>query len=222
MKKVFSILALAAFFTAAFNANAQLSINVGYAPVTLASETTVAGTTTNSELKMNGFFAGLNYNMNLTGDIYLSVGAQARYNLKTEGDTANLIGLVSVSGESKQTQLLIDVPVLLNYKFDVTNDISLSIFAGPTISYALMGNTHTTGSASILGIGGGTSNDYDWYGDDSNNERIDVSGTFGLELIYQQVKLFGGYRVGFMDLNKNDNVKTTSSGIFFGFGYLFE
>ncbi|MCR5192408.1 MAG: hypothetical protein K6D59_03800 [Bacteroidales bacterium] len=31
-------------------------------------------------------------------------------------------------------------------------------------------------------------------------------------------KLFGGYRIGLTDLNTNENIKTTSKGLFIGLG----
>ena len=56
-------MAVAACMLFAGKANAQLTLNVGYAPTTLTY--TYGGNDT--KMDMNGFFVGANYNINLTG-----------------------------------------------------------------------------------------------------------------------------------------------------------
>ncbi len=45
-------------------------------------------------------------------------------------------------------------------------------------------------------------------------------GAAGVAFDFQTFRLFGGYRLGFADLDKRDKVKTTTSGIFVGLGYM--
>ena len=78
MKKVTSFLVLAAALLVAGNAHAQLGINIGYAPDNITTTTK----NSNSNLPMTGFFAGVNYNHALSGNIGISFGAQLRYNTK--------------------------------------------------------------------------------------------------------------------------------------------
>lgn len=216
MKKTIAIVACAAAMLLAGKANAQLGVNVGYAPVTLTSAVTSGNTTTKTSSEMDGFFAGVTYNTALSGDLGLAVGLQGRYNTKTSTGSANFV-VVSGSDKSTTTQFLLDIPVLFNYSLPL-GSLKLTAFAGPTFSYALYGNTHVTTTTTLLGNTSTSENDYDMYGDNSTNNRLDITAAFGLQLQSSNYRLFGGYRIGLTDLNTNDNVKTTSSGLFVGLG----
>ncbi|MBP5536599.1 MAG: outer membrane beta-barrel protein [Bacteroidales bacterium] len=218
MKKTIAIVACAAVMLLAGKANAQLGVNFGYAPVTLSSATTIGNTTTTSSSELNGFFAGVTYNYSLSKDLGVAFGLQARLNTKTSTGSGSLI-VVSANDKTTTTQLLLDVPVLLNYGFPLGGSAKLSAFAGPVFSYALYGNTHVTTNTTVLGSTNTTESDYDMYGNNSSNSRFDLTGAFGLQFQYSDFRLFGGYRLGFTDLNTNDNIKTTSSGLFVGLGY---
>ena len=218
MKKTIAIVACAAVMLFAGKANAQLGINVGYAPVTLSTATTIGNNTTTSTSEMDGFFAGVTYNYGISKDLGVAFGLQGRYNTKTSTGSANFV-VVSGNDKSTTTQILLDVPVLLNYSLPLGGSAKLSAFAGPTFSYAVYGNTHVTSTATILGVSSTSETDYAMYGDNSTNNRLDITAAFGLQFQYNDIRLFGGYRIGLTDLNTNDNVKTTSSGLFVGLGY---
>lgn len=217
MKKNIAIIACAAAMLFAGKANAQMGVNAGYAPVTLTTATTVGNTTNTSTSEMNGFFAGVTYNYGIARDLGVAFGLQGRYNTKTSTGSANFV-VVSGNDKSTTTQVLLDVPVLLNYSLPLGSSAKLTAFAGPTFSYAIYGNTHVVSTTTILGSSSTSENDYEMYGDNSNNERLDITAAFGLQLQYSDYRLFGGYRIGLTDLNTNDNIKTTSSGLFVGLG----
>ena len=218
MKKTIAIVACAAVMLFAGKANAQLGINVGYAPVTLSTATTIGNNTATSTSEMDGFFAGVTYNYGISKDLGVAFGLQGRYNTKTSTGSANFV-VVSGNDKSTTTQILLDVPVLLNYSLPLGGSAKLSAFAGPTFSYAVYGNTHVTSTTTILGVSSTSETDYAMYGDNSTNNRLDITAAFGLQFQYNDFRLFGGYRIGLTDLNTNDNVKTTSSGLFVGLGY---
>ena len=205
MKKVTLIIAAAFVMLFANNAQAQLGVNIGYAPQT----TTVTSGSSSSSSDMNGFFAGVNYNHILSGNIGVSFGGQVRYNTKTSSTS-----ILSATTTTKETQLLVDVPVLFNFAIPMGSDARIALFAGPVFSYALKGNTNI--SENVLN----TSTDYNWYGENSNNSQFDLMGAAGAALEFKTFRLFGGYRMGFLDLDKRDKVKSTTSGIFVGLGYL--
>ena len=205
MKKVSFIIAAAFVMLLAGNTQAQLGVNIGYAPQT----TTVASGSNSSSSDMNGFFAGVNYNHVLSGNIGVSFGGQIRYNTKTTSST-----ILSATSTTKQTQLLVDVPVLFNFAIPMGSDARIALFVGPVFSYALKGNTNI--SENVLN----TNTNVDWYGENSNNNQFDLMGAAGAALEFKTFRLFGGYRMGFADLDKREKVKTTTSGIFVGVGYM--
>ena len=203
MKKVLTFAAAIVLF--AGMASAQLRINVGYAPQTYT--TTYNSNSTSSDL--NGFFAGINYNAKLTGDLALSVGLQYRMNTKSTTETALGVDVTTTSNQS-----LIDIPVLFNYGLNLTDALKLSVFVGPTVSYALSGNTKIENSAvSALNV------ETDWYGDNSNRKQLDIAGTVGVCVTFSDIRLFGGYNMGLLNLTEADNTTLKGSNWFVGVGY---
>lgn len=216
MKKVFAIFAATVLF--AGMASAQLGINVGYAPQTFKTTYTSGSTSTTSTMNLNGFFAGVNYNINLTGDLGVSLGANYRQNFGTDNDGLG-IGIAGATVENKHSQSLVDVPILFNYGLKLTDALKLSVFVGPTVSFALAGNTHSTVTTTVLGVSSTTESDNDWYGDNSNRKKLDISGTVGVNVQYNAFRLFGGYNMGFLNLTDADNTKMKASNWFVGIGY---
>ncbi len=215
MKKIFGFVAVAAALLVAGNANAQLGINVGYAPQTYTTVYTNPnnGNQTSSNSEMNGFFAGVNYNMPISGDLCLSLGAQMRYNSDSDENTT-----LGVTTKVDMNQMILDIPILFNYGLNLTSDLKLSAFVGPTVNFAMSGKT----TATVTGTPGGLldgETESDWYGDNGNYKNLELGGTIGLCISYTDFRLFGGYNMGLMNINKNDNYSTKGSNIFFGVGY---
>ena len=200
MKKALAIVALVAAMFVAGNVQAQSTIYAGYAPEKFSQ--TVGNNTSTSEYQ--GFFIGFTKNFGLSKGFDVAAGAQFRMNTKS-GDA--FFGF----GTGKSTQALIDVPILLNYDFSINRDITITPFAGPMVSLALIGNTKTS-----LGNNTTTSN---WYGDNSTWSRFNLYAVFGANVKFSQFNLFGGYRFGLLDLNSNDNITLKTKGLFVGLGY---
>lgn len=195
MRKVLAIVALVAAMFVAGNVQAQ-TIYAGYAP-----ETFVTGNTSSN---YQGFFAGFTQNFGLSQGIGVAAGAQFRMNTKS-GDA--FFGF----GTGKSTQTLIDVPILFNYGIAINRDLKVVPFVGPMLSLALTGNTKTT-------VGSTTFNN-DWYGDNSNMNRFNLYAVFGADVKFSQFNLFGGYRLGLLDLDTNDNSTLKANGFFVGLGF---
>lgn len=192
-------------------ANAQLGVNVGYAPQTYTNTYTNGSISNTTNTEMTGIFAGVNYNMPLTGDLCVSLGAQYRMNSNSDEET-----LLGVTTETKKSQSLIDVPILFNYGLQFSDDLKLSVFLGPTVSYALAGTTKThtyAGTTTILDT------EANWYDDNSNRKALDLSGTIGISLKYHNIRLFGGYNMGLLNLTNADNTTLKGTNIFVGLGY---
>ena len=207
MKKIFAFAILSAAILLAGKSNAQLGIHVGYSPE--------AWGTTDDITELNSFFVGIEDNFTLSGDLKLAIGVGARYG--TKNGNGSLFGGI-VNGKYSTTLVGVDVPVLFNYSLHLSRDLSLGVFAGPKVTYTLSGTTHCENS--IVGITL-PSGDIDWFGDatlDRNYKQLNVSGTVGLAINYRQYRLFGGYNYGLLDIDNNDNTKTTVGGLFFGIG----
>ena len=220
MKKTIAIIACAAAMLLAGTAKAQMGVNIGYAPVTYTTKVTVGNNTNTSTSDMNGFFAGFTYNYGFAKNMGVAFGLQGRFNFKTSTGNANFV-VVSSNDKSTTTQILLDVPLLFNYSLPLGSSAKLSAFAGPTFSLAVYGNTHVTTTTTLLGNTSTSETDYDMYGDDSKMNRFDITAAFGLQFQYTDFRLFGGYRIGLMDLNSNDNINIKSSGFFVGLGFAF-
>ena len=200
MKKLFAIVALVASMFVAGNVQAQSMIYAGYAPETFIQ--TVGSSTSTSDYQ--GFCFGFTQNFGLSKGIGLAAGAEFRMNTKS-GDA--LFGF----GTGKSTQALIDVPILFNYGIGINHDITITPFVGPMVSLALAGNTKTT-------IGNNTTT-YNWYGDNSKLNRFNFYAVFGADVKFSQFNLFGGYRLGLLDLNSSNNITMKANGFFVGLGY---
>ena len=116
-----------------------------------------------------------------------------------------------MTSTTKDNQFLVDVPILFNYGIAINRDITVTPFVGPMLSLALAGNTKYT-------LGSSTSTT-DWYGDNSRMSRFNLYAVFGADLKFNQFNLFGGYRLGLLDLNSSDNVTLKTNGLFVGLGY---
>ena len=198
MKKVLAIVAFVAAMFVAGNVQAQSTIYAGYAP-----ESFVSGSTSTN---YQGFFAGFTQNFGLSKGIGVAAGAQFRMNTKSESNT-----ILGVTTTTKNSQFLVDVPILFNYGIDVNRDITITPFVGPMVSLALAGNTKVS-------VGSSTSTS-DWYGDNSRMNRFNLYAVFGADVKFNQFNLFGGYRLGLLDLNSSDNVTLKTNGLFVGLGF---
>jgi len=198
MKKLIAILALAVTMFVAGNAQAQIVAYLGYAPETFRTTDSYTGSFSGNNYQ--GFFLGGAYNFELPFVKGLGVAAGAQFRLNTRNHNA-----------CTDTQILIDVPILVNYAIPVSKDISVAPFLGPMLSLALSGTTK------------GNSTDYhqNWYGENAYLNRFNLYGVVGVEGSYSNFMLFLGYRFGLLDIDKLNGYKTKANGFFVGVGYAF-
>lgn len=199
MKKVLAIVALVAAMFVAGNVQAQSTIYATYAP-----ETFVAGS---NSTNYQGFSVGFSQNIELAKGIGVAAGAQFRMNMRNTTQT-----IWGITGKTNETQTIIDVPILFNYKVAVNRDLAIVPFVGPMPSIALTGVTK--GADPLFG-----ENSYDWYGDNSNQSRFNLYAVFGADVKFANFNLFGGYRLGLLDLDKTDNASLKTNGLFVGLGF---
>ena len=199
MKKALAIVALVAAMFVAGNVQAQSTIYATYAP-----ETFVAGS---NSTNYQGFSVGFSQNIDLAKGIGVAAGAQFRMNMRNTTQT-----IWGITGKTNETQTIIDVPILINYKVAVNRDLAIIPFVGPMPSLALTGVTK--GADPLFG-----ENSYNWYGDNSNQSRFNLYAVFGADVKFTNFNLFGGYRLGLLDLDKTDNASLKTNGLFVGLGF---
>lgn len=215
MKKILTIIAVAIAMLASGTASAQPFITLGFTPQTIKT----TGNTIDS-IALNGFALGINENLPINGALDISIGLHARYSFAKKERNLNLGILGNAQATAEYSQLLLDIPVLLNYGFDLGRDISIILFAGPTASFALAGKTTWSGNANVLGaLNLGTDGEDDWYDEGSNISRFDLGGTIGVALNFLQFGVYCGYNIGLLNLSTASNTTRKASTFFIGANY---
>lgn len=206
MKKVFAILALVAAMFVAGNAQAQTTVNVGYSPETFKTSYS------SNSIKDNyqGLHFGFISNVKLVQELGIGAGAQVRMNMK---QTKELGGTTTI----KDFQLLIDVPVLINYNININNNFAITPFVGPMVSFAAIGKTNTKVMAGNTQI---SDTDHNWYGENGDLKRFNLYAVFGGNVRFGGFNIYGGYRMGLLNILKDtDSVTMKTNGFFVGLGF---
>ena len=206
MKKVFAILALVAAMFVAGNAQAQTTVNVGYSPETFKTSYS------SNSIKDNyqGLHFGFVTNVKLVQELGIGAGAQVRMNMK---QTKELGGTTTI----KDFQLLIDVPVLINYNININNNFAITPFVGPMVSFAAIGKTNTKVMAGNTQI---SDTDHNWYGENGDLKRFNLYAVFGGNVRFGGFNIYGGYRMGLLNILKDtDSVTMKTNGFFVGLGF---
>lgn len=204
MKKViFSFLA-ASLMLLGTNAFAQISVNAGYLNSTLATK--------HASDNANGAYAGVTFNIPVAGGFGIAPGVY--YSMLTSKDTANIGELVSTSGTFMEHA--INVPVYLNYAFNLARDTKIFVFGGPTAQYGLASTVKY--DANIAGISGsGTISNYD--DDDYNRLNVYLGGGIGFGISALQITV--GYDYGMMNQYKDTDLSCHRSNLKLGIGFAF-
>ena len=204
MKKVIFSLLAASLMLLGTNAFAQISVNAGYLNSTLASK--------NSTDNANGAYAGITFNIPVAGGFGIAPGVY--YSMLTSKDTANIGTIVSTSGTFMEHA--INVPVYLNYAFDLARDAKIFIFGGPTAQYGLASTVKY--DANVAGISG--SNTVSNY-DNENYNRLNVYLGGGMGFGIGALQITVGYDYGMMNQYKNTDVACHRSNLKLGVGFAF-
>lgn len=208
MKKLFASVLVGAMMLMGTNAFAQLSVGGGYINSTETSTYTVGNTSTSSKADLNGFYVGGQYNIKLVKGLGIAPGLYFSGLFGKRTDNYYI-----TTGEAKFTELSINVPVNVNYTFELGRDLNLIAYAGPNFQYGVsckgtyaLANTTTTTN---------------YYDEDHkrNPFNIYIGGGVGIQAGPFQVIL--GYDHSLTNMIKMDNVKVGRSQIKIGAGYAF-
>ena len=189
MKK--NLLLVAVAMMTAMSVSAQTSVQVGYLLNTQKSK--VAGV--KSSDSYSGFMASADYNVNLTGNLSVAPGLGLGYSFDN-------------SDVAKYKELGLFMPIDVNYRFPVTDDFSLSVFAGPTLYYGLISKDTAPDPS------------YNYYDNDIRRFEVLLGGGVWCD-IKETVRVKAGYKWGLTDASKIDGITEKNNCLYLSVGYLF-
>ena len=208
MKKIFSIVLAASLMLLGTQSFAQMSVNAGYLNSTLK--------TGNTSDNANGAYAGVSFNIPLAGGLGIAPGVYYSMIGSKSGDAASIFG-VNISGSSTFMEHAINVPVYLNYGYELARDTKIFVFGGPTVQYGLASTVKLDGSVGSAS-GSRTYNNYD--NEDFNRMNVYLGGGMGFKVSALQITV--GYDYGMMNQYKGDNAtKCHRSNLKLGVGFAF-
>lgn len=220
MKKVIISVLSAALLLMGTQAKAQLSVGAGYLNTT---ETTVnTSYSTASSANLNGFYAGGQYNIPIVAGLGVAPGLYATMLFGSAKDGAELAGIVTTSGTAKYSELALNVPVNVNYAFNLNRDTKLFVYAGPVFQYGLFSKTNTSGSVTFLGVtanSNGTTDNFN--GDNASRKPFNVYAGGGVGLQAGSFQVILGYDMNVTNASSLANTVLSRSQIKVGFGMAF-
>ena len=109
----------------------------------------------------------------------------------------------------------VTIPVMINYKYDFSNDFAMFAFVGPTFTYGL-----TKTFNAWFNEDDHSDPLFDYYeGDNPLRSHFNMFVTFGLGVQYQSFRLQVGYQLGMMDRTTRENTTEKVNNLFVGVGY---
>ena len=217
MKKVFSILAVAAAVLVAGTANAQMSVNAGFLSNINNTQTKFTNPLTNNEVKNDtmvsagvGVYDGLSYNINFTEHWGVAPGIYVDYIGKSEENTL---------GTYSTDMVDINIPILFNYKVDFTSSFGIIGFVGPNVRYGLSAKSSVKIKAT------NTTETADLYKKDNSGNtpmtRTDLGLTVGVGVHFNAFQIQTGFNFGLLDRDPGKNITQNFHQYFVGVGYVF-
>ncbi|MBP5675414.1 MAG: hypothetical protein J6W94_00170 [Bacteroidales bacterium] len=215
MKKIFATLLAASLMFAATDAFAQLSAGLGYINATDKSVYTANnGDKTTTETPLNGFYAGVQYDMPIpaVSGLGIEAGLYANY-LFGSKHYDGLLGFGA--GTDKYSELNLNVPVHATFGFNLSGDTNVFAFAGPTFQFGL-----SSSSTYILDSDKSSKNVTDNYADpDRNRFNLLIGGGIGAQVAGIRIVL--GVDQSLLNYLTADNYTGSRFQLKLGVGYAF-
>ena len=203
MKKIMTIAAMLLIGATAF---AQIHVGAGY-----TKGITKTNASDDNGLS-NGFYAGASYNIPIVAGLGIAPGVY--YNFLTAKE--NLLSFGSTSLDATQKEHYINIPVLVNYAFDL-GTVKLFAYGGPTASFGVSSKLRYD-----VASGSNTADKtIDLYDDDYDYSRTDVKLGIGGGVQFGCFQVNVGYDWGMFDRDNSDNGKLHSNLLHAGVAYIF-
>lgn len=193
MKKFLFMVALA-FTTLTTSAQNDSKITV-YAGVGLSS---VVGSDTKADKSILSYKVGANYDLGITENFSIIPGIEyVNKGFKEEGIDGNI------------NMAYLQVPVTAAYKFSISDDMKLSVKAGPYLAYGIFGSDLEFYEA-----------DYKINVFDGDMfSRFDIGATAGVSLDFSQFTVGVEYTRGLKKLNSDVSAFNQGFGVVFGYKF---
>lgn len=218
MKKIFVTVLSAALLLVGTQANAQLSVGAGY--LNSAESTAYNGGDPDKD-NLNGFYVGVNYNIPIVAGLGVAPGLYASGLFYGSNGSDSFAG-ITASGKFGYSEIALNVPVNVNYKFNLSRDLDMFVYGGPIFQYGLVSKTSGEISGSLFGISVSTGKqENNEYGENGSRNPFNIylGGGVGIDVAGIQVIL--GYDHSLTNISKVDKVSTGRSQIKIGVGYAF-
>ena len=212
---------IAAALLIGIQANAQLIFNGGYLHATEKTSIQEAGTTVSGTDLLDGLYAGAKYRFGLDGiteGLSIAPGANLSFLFGRHNaiDSKDL-----VDDKAFLNQIALNVPVHVQYLFEITPDFKLEAWAGPTMQIGLYDRAIDNGENPTL-----------IYNNFKETPRLmgklGARSLFNLYLglgagveISELVHVNVGYDFGLLNISTDPNAKVTRGLLRIGFGYNF-
>jgi hypothetical protein len=206
MKKVIFTVLAASLMLLGTQAFAQVSVNAGYINSTFKAENA-------DPYGANGFYAGATFNIPVAGSFGIAPGVYYSM-IASKGFKSGWLG----SATGTFTEHAINVPLYLNYGFNLSRDAKFILYGGPTAQYGLSSKTKLDVETILGGIGTVINN----YDDKYNYNRLNVYLGGGVGFQAGAFLITVGYDYGMMNQYKGDNAtKAHRSNLKLGVGFSF-
>lgn len=200
MKKTLCTILAAAALLAGVQASAQVSVGAGYLNITQSYD--------NTNANGNGAYAGLSFNIPIAGGLGIAPGVY--YSLANYKQDA-VFGLL----KGTTTEHAVNVPLNLNFGYNLAPDMRAFIFAGPTFQYGLSSKTNTD-------VAGAATVGSDNYSDNNGQQRFVIYAGGGLGMdIANKFQVTVGYDQSVTNMIKSDDHKVGRGLLKIGAAMLF-
>lgn len=213
MKKIIAIAAAALLTVAAFAQKNPLPFNVtaGYVQST-ATYQSKPGADVNYT-QSNGAYAGFGFEYTIIKGLSIAPGVYYEYLYSSDAASTNIGELGTISGTTTLKEHYINIPLTLNFGYEITPGIRLFAFGGPTFSLGIDSKTYVHGTATFGSINLNSDDVINNYTDEDGNPTAygpaDILLGVGAGADYnEKLRIFVGYDWGM--LNRNTDSESTA------------
>ena len=215
MKKIIASIFAAAMLLVGTEAFAQLVPGAGYL---LSIEKSKSENSALDAIKLNGFYVGASYNIPLVGGLGVAPGLYA--DMLFYNGAATFQQLLTFT--EHYTELALNLPINLNYQFEIGDNFSLYAFAGPVFQVGLVARSTYNGRIDFGPIHineGDAFNHYNSENGDMNRFNIYLGGGLGFQV--GDLLFTVGYDHNLLNVDKTEGWKTNRNQIKVGVNFAF-